>query len=132
MAHAWSVTFPTAGSIAASLYERFEARDWDAAAELLADDVIYLLPQTGERVVGRDALITFMRSYPGDWHLAVARVIATDSEAAVVVDFRLGEESSENLALFDVNADGLITAMTDYWPESYERPANRAHLSDLY
>jgi ketosteroid isomerase-like protein len=118
--------------VATELYERFEARDWEAAAGLLADDVVYRLPQTRERVVGRDALITFMSSYPGDWHLAVARVVATDSEVAVVVDTRLGEEPAQNLALFEVNADGLITAMTDYWPESYDRPAGRSHLSDLY
>jgi SnoaL-like domain len=126
------VTFPTAGSVAVALYERFEARDWDAAAELLAADVVYLAPQTRERVVGRDALITYMRGYPGDWHLAVVRVIATDSEVTVVLDARIGDEPLVSIALFDVDADGLITTMTDYWPESYERPASRAHLSDLY
>jgi hypothetical protein len=126
------VTLPTAGSVATSMYERFEARDWEAAALLLADDVVYLAPQTRERVVGRDALITYMREYPGDWHLAVARVIATGSEATVVVDARIGDEPLMNVALFDVNADGMITAMTDYWPESYDRPADRAHLSELY
>jgi len=126
------VTYPTAGSVAVALYERFEARDWDAAATLLAPDIVYLAPQTRERVVGRDALITYMSGYPGDWHLAVGRVIATHSEAVVVVDATVDGEPSQSLALFDVAADGLITTMTDYWPGSYERPASRAHLSDLY
>jgi ketosteroid isomerase-like protein len=31
------------------------ARDWDAFAALLADDVVYRLPQTGEVVRGREA-----------------------------------------------------------------------------
>jgi ketosteroid isomerase-like protein len=126
------VTLPTAGRVAVALYERFEARDWDGSAALLAADVVYLAPQTRERVVGRDALITYMRSYPGDWHLAVARVIATDSEATVVVDATLDGEPVQSIAIFDVDASGPITAMTDYWPESYDRPASRAHLSDLY
>jgi hypothetical protein len=126
------VTFPTAGSVAVALYERFEARDWDSAATLLAPDVVYLAPQTRERVVGREALITYMRGYPGDWHLAVARVIATSSAATVVVDARVGDEPAESIAIFDVNAEGLITAMTDYWPQAYDRPASRAHLSDIY
>jgi hypothetical protein len=126
------VTLPTAGSVAASLYERFELRDWDAAASLLAADLVYVAPQTRERVAGREALVTYMRSYPGDWHLAVRRVVATDTEATVVVDATVDGEPSESIALFDVNADGLITAMTDYWPASYERPASRAHLSELY
>jgi hypothetical protein len=126
------VTLPTAGSVAVSLYERFEARDWDGAASLLAAAVVYLAPQTRERVVGRDALITYMRGYPGDWHLAVARVIATSTEATVVVDATVDGEPSQSIAIFDLNADGLITAMTDYWPEAYERPASRADLSELY
>jgi hypothetical protein len=126
------VTLPTAGSVAVALCERFESRDWDAAATLFASDVVYLAPQTRERIVGRDALLTYMRAYPGDWHLAVARVVATDSEATVVLDARIGDEPLMSVALFDVDADGLITTMTDYWPERYERPASRAHLSELY
>jgi SnoaL-like domain len=118
--------------VATSLYERFESRDWGAAAQLLASGVVYLAPQTRERIVGRDPLITYMRGYPGDWHLAVARVIATDSEATVVLDARIGDEPLMSIAIFDVDADGLITTMTDYWPEAYARPASRAHLSELY
>jgi hypothetical protein len=83
-------------------------------------------------VVGREALIRYMRGYPGDWHLAVARVIATSSEATVVLDARIGDEQWMSVAIFDVNDDGLITTMTDYWPEAYDRPASRAHLSDIY
>jgi hypothetical protein len=28
--------------------------------------------------------------------------------------------------------DGLITRITDYWPERYELPANRAALTERY
>jgi hypothetical protein len=83
-------------------------------------------------VTGREALIDYMRSYPGDWHLAVARVVATDSEAAVVVDATVDDGRMQSVALFDVGPSGLITGFTDYWPESYDHPASRAHLSELY
>jgi hypothetical protein len=47
---------------------------------------------------------------------------------------RLTEDGSSQAALtfFDFGADGLITHITDYWPDPYEPPANRAALTERF
>jgi ketosteroid isomerase-like protein len=44
--------------------ERLEARDWAGFADLLHEDVVYRLPQTGEVVRGRDAYLAWTRTTP--------------------------------------------------------------------
>ena len=39
-----------------------------------------------------------------------------------------GHVTQPGLSFFDVGGDGLITRITDFWPEPYEPPGNRAHL----
>ena len=50
--------------------ERFiaslEARDWEAWAALLHPDVIYEIPQSRERIRGRDRYLRFNQEFPGD------------------------------------------------------------------
>ena len=46
-----------------------EARDWEAWAGLLDPDVVYEIPQSRERIRGRDRYLQFNQEYPGDWHL---------------------------------------------------------------
>ena len=49
--------------------ERFiaslEARDWEAWAALLHPDVVYEIPQSRERIRGRDRYLRFNQEYPG-------------------------------------------------------------------
>lgn len=114
-------------------WETTEARDWDALAEVLADDLVYEMEQTRERVQGRTAFLRFFREFPGDWHLALRRVIADDLDAGVsVVDFRIDGESMTGITFFTFGADGLVTRLEDVWPEPYEPPANRAHLTERF
>ena len=64
------------------LVERFvtslEARDWDTWAGLLHPDVVYELPQSRERIRGRDRYLRFNQDYPGDWHLRPKVMIADE------------------------------------------------------
>lgn len=41
-----------------------ERRDWPGLAALLADDVVYEMPQTRERIYGKDAFLRFNIEYP--------------------------------------------------------------------
>lgn len=109
-----------------------EARDWAAFGDLLADDVVYELPQTRERVRGRDAYVRFNREYPGDWHLEVRRLVADGPRAATWIVFRSGAEEMTGITFFDLDATGRITSVVDAWPEPYEPPADRAHLVERY
>jgi hypothetical protein len=107
-----------------------DARDWETLAGLVAGDVFYEVPQTRERVRGREAFVRFCaEGFPGDWHLAVERAVGQGQHAASWVRWSPAEgESQSGLTFFDLGADGRLTRITDFWPEPYEPPANRAHL----
>ncbi len=114
------------------IIERFwraaEARDWTAFAATLAEDVVYALPQTGETIRGRERYVRFNRAYPGDWHLRVERVVAEPGQAVTWLRCTVGEEEMDALSFFTTDASGLISTITDFWPEPYEPPTGREHL----
>ena len=43
-----------------------------------------------------------------------------------------GRDGPAGLSFFDIDADGAITRITDFWPEPYEPPANRDGLAERY
>ena len=102
-----------------------EARDWEAWAALLSPDVVYEIPQSRERIVGRQRYLEFNKAYPGDWHLQPKVVIADDTHGVVWFDWTVGaDEGADAMAFFELT-DGLITRVTDFWPESYDPPDHR-------
>jgi ketosteroid isomerase-like protein len=120
--------------------ERFiaslEARDWAAWAALLHPDVVYEIPQSRERIRGRDRYLRFNQEYPGDWHLRPKVVIADDRHGVAWFEWRLGGQPGEastddGMAFFEF-AGGLITRITDFWPEPYEPPSGREHLVERW
>lgn len=110
-----------------------EARDWDAFGNLVAQDVVYEAPQSRERVRGRDAYLRFnSEGFPGDWHLSVQRIVGQGRQAASWIQMSEGDDRYPGLCFFELGEDGLITRITDYWPEPYDPPASRAHLVERY
>jgi ketosteroid isomerase-like protein len=105
------------------------AHDWDGLAALLSPDLVYEMEQTRERVRGRDAFVTFFREFPGDWHLDVRRVVADEDGGVSVLDFRLDGEPKVGITFFTFDDHGQVSRLDDVWPEPYEPPANRAHLT---
>ncbi len=90
------------------------------------------MEQTRERVRGREAFLRFFREFPGDWHLTVRRVIADEAGGGVsILDFTIDGESMTGITFFTFDGDGPIIRLEDVWPEPYERPASRAHLTEL-
>ena len=75
--------------------DRLERRDWPGLAGLLTDDVVYEMPQTRERIRGKDAFLQFNVEYPGDWHMRVRRVVADSGVAALWLDVRVGVEQQD-------------------------------------
>lgn len=106
-----------------------EGRDWAGLAALLTDDVVYEMPQTRERIRGKDAFLQFNIEYPGDWHLRARRVIADGFLAALWLDVRVGVEQQDACVWLEVSEQGLISKVIDYWPEPYEPPQGREHLT---
>ncbi|MFD7860651.1 nuclear transport factor 2 family protein [Streptomyces sp. NPDC057682] len=111
-----------------------DLRDWDDFAATLADDVVYELPQSRERIRGKERYVQFNREYPGDWRASVVRVVADAEElqAAARTRFVVDGEEAHAVHFFTFDAEGRISAVTDFWPEPYEPPAGRAHLVERY
>jgi ketosteroid isomerase-like protein len=102
-------------------FQTVNVRNWTGFAAILHPDVVYELPQTRERVRGREAYLDFNITFPGDWTLEVSRVIADDARGAAEIILQVDSRAMPALVFFEFT-DGLISRVTDYWPESYEPP----------
>ncbi|MFC8826877.1 nuclear transport factor 2 family protein [Streptomyces sp. NPDC057137] len=115
-----------------------DARDWTTFADTLADDVVYDLPQTRERIRGKGTYLRFNQEYPGDWRVRTERIVADPDTRQVVTWLRVtvgGEETVQEMSavsFFTGDAEGRIAAVTDFWPEPYEPPVGREHLVERY
>jgi hypothetical protein len=111
-----------------------EARDWGAFKALLADDVVYEGPQTREPVRGAAGYVRFnVEGFPGEWHLAVLRVVGGQGHAASWIDFTAADGSTQpGVCFFDLDEQGRIARITDFWPGPYDLPDSRAHLVERY
>ena len=122
-----------ARDVVAAYLAAAEARDWARFAGLVAEQVVYEVPQTRERVRGRDAYIRFnAEGFPGDWHLEVERIVGQGRHAASWIQMTDAGERYPGLCFFDLDDDGRIARITDFWPQPYELPASRAHLVERY
>jgi ketosteroid isomerase-like protein len=118
--------------IAHDYVDRLERRDWPGLAGLLTDDVVYEMPQTRERIRGKDAFLQFNIEYPGDWHMRVRRVVADSGLAALWLDVRVGTQQQDACVWLEVSERGLISRVVDYWPEPYDPPQGREHLVERW
>jgi hypothetical protein len=98
------------------------ARDWPAFGALLADDVLYDMPQTRERIRGKAAYVEFNATYPGQWRLEVLRLLVDGARAVSEIAFTVDGEVATGISFFEIE-NGLITAITDHWPSAYAAPA---------
>ncbi|MDO3703429.1 nuclear transport factor 2 family protein [Micromonospora sp. C28SCA-DRY-2] len=122
----------TAEDTVLAYWEACEARDWPRVATLLADEVVYHLPQTRERIRGRAAFLRFNQEYPGDWHVTVTRVTGAGQRAATWITCTVDGADQPAVSFFDLDDAGRITGITEFWPEPYEPPAGREHLAERY
>ncbi|MFC0601882.1 nuclear transport factor 2 family protein [Streptomyces palmae] len=119
-------------SMVESYWATAQARDWTAFADTLAVDVSYELPQTRERVLGREAVVRFNVEYPGEWSVEVERIVADDRQAVSWVRVTVGEEEEQGIGFFTAGPDGRIQSIVDFWPEAYQPPAGREHLVERF
>jgi SnoaL-like domain len=112
--------------------DTLEKRDWEAWALLLHPDVVYEIPQTRERIRGRDRYLRFNQEYPGDWHLYLSVSLADASNGVAWFVWEVeGADPANGIAFFTF-WDGVITTVTDFWPEPYDPPPGREHLVERY
>jgi hypothetical protein len=94
-------------------------------------DVIDEIPQTRERIEGRDRYVAVNAEYPGDWHIDPLVVLGDNHDASLLFRWTLAGESSLAIAFFEVGGD-RITKITDFWPEPYEPPTGPEHLVERW
>ena len=111
--------------------ESLDHRDWDAFAAVLSPDVVYELPQTRERIRGRERYVQFNAEYPGDWHVDPQLVLGDDHDGCLLFRWTLDDSSSLAVAFFEVEGDRIVK-VTDFWPEPYDPPAGREHLVERF
>lgn len=111
-------------------FETMAGREWEAFGQLVAEDVVYEMPQSTERISGRESYVRFNQEYPGDWKLEVTRLVIDGDRAAASMNFTVGEQQMVGLVFLEVT-DGLISRVTDFWPEPYEAPPGREHLTEV-
>lgn len=118
-------------SLVAAFVDRMERRDWDGFATLLDPEVVYEIPQTRERIRGRDRYVQFNAEYPGSWHLEPRVILGDGDQGCVLFRWQLDGDEADGMAFFDVT-NGLITKIVDYWPEPYDPPPGREHLTERW
>ena len=111
--------------------EAMERRDWDAFTAVLSPDVVYELPQTRERIRGRDRYVQFNAEYPGDWHVEPQLVLGDDHDGCLLFRWTLDGEALLAVAFFEIDGDRIVK-VTDLWPEPYDPPAGREHLVERF
>jgi ketosteroid isomerase-like protein len=123
----------SAHEVVAAYWAAAEARDWEAFGKLLADDVLYRGPQTREQVRGREAYLRFNdEGFAYDWHARVHQIVGEGPHAASWIEFTGPEGTQPGLCFFELDEDGRIARITDFWPDPYEIPESRAHLVERY
>jgi GNAT superfamily N-acetyltransferase len=103
--------------------------DFAAVGAVLAPDFVLEWPQSQERIRGAANFAQMNAEYPakGPWRFMVHRAVANGAEVVTDTSVTDGDVLGRALSFFTVR-DGLITHITEFWPEPYPAPANRAHL----
>ena len=88
----------------------------------------------GSGVSGRDAYVRFnAEGFPGDWHLAVQRIVSQDRTAVSMIEFSEAGASQTGLCFFDLDVTaGRIVRDCRFLAGPLEPPAGRAHLVVRY
>jgi hypothetical protein len=103
-------------SLVRGLYEAYQDRDWARAATFLHSQAILDMPATAERLVGREAIVSFQSAYPEPWGtLSVGRLL-TDAEGAAA-EITVVDPSGHRfgLAAFWRLHEGLLQRGVEYW-----------------
>jgi SnoaL-like domain len=100
--------------------------DWDVVEEVMADDAVVDWPQSGERMVGRQACLMVYRNYPGGPPRYELQRI-TGGPDIFTVEAR-GDYPGDRVYMTSIVEfrDGRIAKQTDYFASAFEAPAWRA------
>lgn len=114
------------------LWDLIEARRWEEAGALLAEDVIIVWPHSGEVIRGRRNYLGVNRHYPEGWHIEVRSDMKQGSRACI--EARVPHDAlgvSFVCGFYELNG-GKIQAGTEYWVDekAEQPPAWRARWTE--
>jgi ketosteroid isomerase-like protein len=125
---------PGGAALVRRYWERMAERDWDGVGACLAPDVVMEWLASGERFVGRRAVVEVNRAYPEGWSIRVVAVVADG--ARVVSEVEVPHEDAGVFAVASVWTvrDGLLASAREYWVTcgADEPPAWRAAYASRY
>jgi len=99
--------------------------DYETAAGAMAEDAVVEWPQSGERIVGRQACLMVYKNYPGGSPTYQMRRISGGGDVFVVeatADY--GGQKSYATSIVEFR-NGKIVRQTDYWSSPFEAPGWR-------
>jgi ketosteroid isomerase-like protein len=121
----------TAEDTVLEFWRLMATNDFYAVKQVLSNAFVLDWPQSNERIRGADNFARMNAEYPTDsrWRFEIKRLVASADEVVTHVAVTDGKQSAEAISFFSVK-DGEIVRMEEYWPESYDAPRNRAHLTE--
>jgi ketosteroid isomerase-like protein len=113
------------GKMEEQVVERFwkalEAKDWDAAEAVMADDFVDEWPQSGERIVGKDNFRKINEQYPGFPTMKPVRTISGDGWAVHEAVLDYSGKTVHYCGVYQIR-DGKLARGTDYYADPFEAP----------
>jgi hypothetical protein len=92
-------------------------------------DFVMEMPQSGERLRGRDAMRELQRNYPGGGpSVVLRRVVGAERVWVVEASSHYGDDPWQIVVVFEFDEGGLIAKETRYYTRAFEAPGWRAHL----
>jgi hypothetical protein len=91
------------------------------------------MPQSGERIRGRDALRRLQEVFPaGPPAVTVRRVTGARGVWVAEADIDYGDDDRwQTVVIFEIDDHGLIARETRYYPRPFEAPAWRSELVEV-
>ena len=132
-----------ATSVACQLWQHLNECEWDAARELLADDFESFWPQSREKIVGPDNFISVNREYPGQGEIQVLdhkySYDRWDKMHHITTVVRISwtmpdgkKDELHGISFFEIDLEGIIHAVTEYWADDYLAPEWRKQYVETY
>jgi ketosteroid isomerase-like protein len=107
-------------------FERLQHLSAEAEYELRHADYVMEMPQSGERIRGRDKMRAFQEAYPNPPTIQPRRVVGSGDVWVVEAHSDYGDGQIFNVAIIVEFRDGKIWRDTRYYAEPFEAPAWRA------
>jgi len=120
-----------AAALVREFWRLMASNNFTLPTQLFADSFVLDWPQTNERIRGRENFARLNTEYPahGPWRFDIEALTGDVSQAVSRVRISDGVQTALAISFFEIE-DGQITHMTEFWPEPYVPPTNRAHLTE--